>query len=165
MLLTPQTWSCISYILVNSSRPDDAYMHQYNISSLLQIMARRLFGAKPLSEPMLPYYQLDKEHNISAKFYLRFKSFHSRKSSWKCRLPEWRSSCPASLWERGGFGSNHLGWVHKIGLDLALPPRMKMQNLSKFREIYSSFLDINYKTCNYLYLKLRHYGRRTTKMS
>ena len=49
-------------------------------------MDGRLFGAKPLSEIMLPYGQLDaKEHN-SVKFYLKFERFHSRKCTRKCRL-------------------------------------------------------------------------------
>ena len=37
-------------------------------------MACRLIGAKPLSEPMLPYYQLDSNEHISVKLYLKFKS-------------------------------------------------------------------------------------------
>ena len=36
-------------------------------------MACRLLGAKPLSEPMLPYYQLDPKEYISVKFYSKFK--------------------------------------------------------------------------------------------
>ena len=52
----------------NSLRPRDAYMRHQACPSLVQIMACRLVGAKPLSEPMLPYCQLDhKEHN-SVKF-------------------------------------------------------------------------------------------------
>ena len=84
----------------NSWRPSDAYMHQYNIHvpTLLQIMACHLFGAKPLSEPMLPYCQLDPKEHISVKLYLKFKSFHSRKCTWKYRLPKWQPSWPASMW-------------------------------------------------------------------
>ena len=41
--------------VVNSLRPSDAYMRCWTGSSLVQIMACRLFGAKPLSEPMLEY--------------------------------------------------------------------------------------------------------------
>ena len=40
---------------LNSLRPSDAYMGRWTGSSLVQIMACRLFGAKPLSEPMLEY--------------------------------------------------------------------------------------------------------------
>ena len=39
----------------NSLRPSDAYMRQLTRPSLVQIMACRLVGAKPLSEPMLEY--------------------------------------------------------------------------------------------------------------
>ena len=41
--------------LVSSLRPRDAYMRHQTKPSLVQIMACRLFGAKPLSEPMLWY--------------------------------------------------------------------------------------------------------------
>ena len=41
------------------SPPSAAYIHQWILSALVQIMARRLFGAKPLSKPMLGYCQLD----------------------------------------------------------------------------------------------------------
>ena len=59
---------------LNSLRPSDKYMHQCHIPRLLQIMARRLFGAKPLSVPMLGYYQLDLKEHISVKLYLKFES-------------------------------------------------------------------------------------------
>ena len=71
---------------VNSLRQSDAYMRQYNIVTLLQIMACHLFSAKPLSEPMHSYCQLDTKEHISVNFYSRFKSFHSVKCTWKCRL-------------------------------------------------------------------------------
>ena len=44
---------------VNSLRPRDAYMHHQTRPSLVQIMACHLFGAKPLSKPMLHYCQMD----------------------------------------------------------------------------------------------------------
>ena len=49
-------------------------------------MACCLIGAKPLSEPMLTYYQLNPKEHISMKSYLKFKYFHSRKYVWKCCL-------------------------------------------------------------------------------
>ena len=49
-------------------------------------MACCLFGAKPFSESMMPYCQLDPKEHISVKFYSRLKIFHSRKCAWKCRL-------------------------------------------------------------------------------
>ena len=39
----------------NSLRPSDAHMRRWTGSSLVQIMACRLFGAKPLFAPMLEY--------------------------------------------------------------------------------------------------------------
>ena len=80
-----RTW--VWCVCINSLRPNDAYMRPYNITTLLQIMACRLFGTKPLSEAKLPYCQPDPKEHISVKFYSRFKSFHSRKCTWKCRLP------------------------------------------------------------------------------
>ena len=41
--------------LLNSLRPSGAYMCQQPRTSLVQIMACRLFGATPLTEPMLEY--------------------------------------------------------------------------------------------------------------
>ena len=43
----------------NSLRPSDAYMRQLTRPLLVQILACRLVGAKPLSEPTLVYCQLD----------------------------------------------------------------------------------------------------------
>ena len=45
---------------IKSSAPSAAYMHRWIGSLLVQIMACRLFGAKPLSKPMLDCYQFDK---------------------------------------------------------------------------------------------------------
>ena len=45
--------------LINSSPASAAYMRQWTGSALVQIMACRLFGTKPLSEPMLGCCQLD----------------------------------------------------------------------------------------------------------
>ena len=56
------------------------------MSSLVQIMACRLFGDNPLSKPMIVYCQLDSKEHFSVKSYLKLKSFHSRKCIWKCCL-------------------------------------------------------------------------------
>ena len=45
--------------LVNRSPTSAAFMPQWNGSALVQIMACRLFGAKPLSKPTQGYSQLD----------------------------------------------------------------------------------------------------------
>ena len=53
--------------IINSLRPSAAYMHQQSMPSLVQIMACHLDGAKPLSEPMLEYCQLDSWEQTSVK--------------------------------------------------------------------------------------------------
>ena len=55
-------------IKVNSLRPSDAYMLPQPRTALVEIMACRLFGAKPLSEPMLEYCQFDPWEQTSVKF-------------------------------------------------------------------------------------------------
>ena len=44
---------------INSSKPNDSYLHKQTRPSLVQIMACHLFGAKPLSKPMLAYCELN----------------------------------------------------------------------------------------------------------
>ena len=44
---------------LNSLRPSDAYMRRQPRPALVQILACRLFGAKPLPEPMLEYLKWD----------------------------------------------------------------------------------------------------------
>ena len=57
-------WGWVTHICVSKK-----------IQSWLQIMVCRLFGSKPLSEPMLPYCQLDSEECISVKSYFKFKVY------------------------------------------------------------------------------------------
>ena len=45
-----------------------------------------LFGAKPLSKPKLGYCRLDPNEQTSVKYLSKYKTFHSRKCIWKCRL-------------------------------------------------------------------------------
>ena len=61
-------------------------MRKSPIQSLVQIMACRLFGAKPLCEPMLSYCQLDTTEHISVKICIKQKSFHSSKCTSKYNL-------------------------------------------------------------------------------
>ena len=53
---------------LNSLRPSDAYTCQKPNLPLVQIIACRLFGAKPLYEPMLEYHSLDPWEQPSMKF-------------------------------------------------------------------------------------------------
>ena len=67
----------------NAQGPSDAYMRQ--------IMACRLFDAKLLSEPVLPYSHLDPKEHISVKFYsnskVSFQEMHLKMSA------KWLSFC------------------------------------------------------------------------
>ena len=71
---------------INLSPPSATYMRWWTGSALIQIMACRLDGTNPLSEPMLTISQLDPKKYISMKFYLKFKYFYSRKCVSTCRL-------------------------------------------------------------------------------
>ena len=62
----------------------DTYMHYQMRTLLVQIMACPLFGASPVSEPMLDYCQLDPCEHISAKFLSKYSNFHWRKCIWIC---------------------------------------------------------------------------------
>ena len=76
--------SMVAWSLDNSSRP--SLVQIMACRPLVQITACRLFGAKPLSEPMPDYYPLDPWEHISVKFEWKCNNFHWRKSLWKCRL-------------------------------------------------------------------------------
>ena len=59
------------------------------MSALVQITACRLFGAKPLSKPILGYCQLEQ---TSVKSYSKYKiSFH------KIASAKWRPFCPGEI--------------------------------------------------------------------
>ena len=60
-------------------------------SALVQVMPCRLFGTKPLPEPMLAYCQLD-HWEKSSEIWIKIQKMHSRKCIWKC-----------SLWSGGHF--------------------------------------------------------------
>ena len=66
-------------MLINLSPPSAAYMHPWTGSVLLQVMACRLFGARPLPEPLLMYCQLDpqEQRKNSEKFKSKYKTFYS----------------------------------------------------------------------------------------
>ena len=64
---------------LNSSPPSAAYMRQWIGSALVQIMACRLCGAKPLSKPTLGYCQLDRQEQTSVEFSV--KNMHIKMSS------------------------------------------------------------------------------------
>ena len=72
--LSGYQWFCIT---INSLRPSDTHIYiSVNYPSLVQIMACRLAGAKPLSEQMLVYCQLDYREQTSMASQLKFTYFH-----------------------------------------------------------------------------------------
>ena len=75
---------------LNSVSLSDAYMLWQPRMPLVQIMACCLFGAEPLSEPVLEYFQLDPWEQAVVNCKSNFKRFHLRKCIWKCRLRKWR---------------------------------------------------------------------------
>ena len=56
-----------SMISINLSPPGAAYMRKWIGWALVQIMACRLYGTKPLSKPMLGYCQLNPKEQTSVK--------------------------------------------------------------------------------------------------
>ena len=69
-------------------------MHQWTGSTLVQVMACRLLGTKPLHEAKLIYCKLDSWEQASMKFESECYHLHSRKCIWKCCLPKWWPFCP-----------------------------------------------------------------------
>ena len=77
-------------------------MHIYasvNYRSLVQLMACRLVGAKPLPDLILEYCWLDPEEQTSMKFQSILVHFHSRKCIWKCHLGNGSDFVMASMCE------------------------------------------------------------------
>ena len=88
----------------NSSRQRNAYVFQWIGFSLFGAMACRQCRTKPLTQPKMTDCQLDPKKNISWKFHMKIKSFHSRKCIWKhCKmltilsLPQCIESCYGCL--------------------------------------------------------------------
>ena len=99
-------------------------MRQWTGSALVQVMACRLFGAKPLPEPMLAYCKLHPWEQISVKIETEFYQFHSRKCIWNCRLPKWWPFCPAGdeLTHWGRVTHICVSKISIIGSDNGLSP-------------------------------------------
>ena len=91
----------------DSSPPSAAYMRQGIGSALVQIMACRQFGAKPLSKPLLDYYQLDPWEQSSGKFQSKYKTLQSQKCIWKYRLRNGRHFVQGGISYKQWHWSNH----------------------------------------------------------
>ena len=71
---------------ISSSSLSAAYICQRIGWALFQIMACRLFSAKPLPKPMRTYCQLDPLEQTSIKLEPKYEVFSSWKCIWKDRL-------------------------------------------------------------------------------
>ena len=64
--------------------------------SLVPAMACHLFVAKPLSQPMMVYFQLDPWGYISVKYQSKYNNFHTTKCIWNYRL--WNGVQCSAMW-------------------------------------------------------------------
>ena len=78
--------------LLKPLRPRDAYMRHHTGSSLDHMMACRLFAAKPLSQPILHYSQLDNCQHLS-EIWLKILWFTLKKMNVKILSAKWQPSC------------------------------------------------------------------------
>ena len=115
---------------VNSSPLSTAYMRQWTGSTLLQVMACRLFGSQPLPEPMMTVCQLDPQEQTSVKLESKYKTLHSWKCSWKCHLRNGGHFC------RGGDESNYMSGYRlaSLGGIWSLPGASMQANPTFIRE-------------------------------
>ena len=72
-------------------------MRQWIASALVQIMACRLFGVKPLSVPMLDYHKLDSWEQASLVFFIKIHNFSFAKMHLKISSAKWRPFCPGEM--------------------------------------------------------------------
>ena len=81
-------------------------------------MACRLFGAKPLPEPMLAYCRLDFWQQISVKFESEFYHIHSRKCIWKYHLPMGSANDKRRYYARMAAILSRGRWVSSLALKM-----------------------------------------------
>ena len=94
---------------INPHSPSTAYMCQWIRSALVQIMACRLFGAKPLSKPMLFIVNWTLRNKIGWNFNKNTKRFiHENASETITLSVKWWLFCPE------GDELNHSPIYHSI---------------------------------------------------
>ena len=135
--IATQSATIILGMQINPSSSSTAYMCQWSGSALFQVMACRLFDAKPLPKSVLVYCQLDSFEQLSVKFELEFYYFHSRKCTRNCRLLKWRQFCP------GRDELNHIlpstgNYFHYLSL-------LSRENWQKLQLFFFIFPKINSK--------------------
>ena len=92
--------------VIKSLKPSDAYVRHQPRPSLVQIMSWRLFGTKPLSEPMMYYCHSDPEEEASVKLYSKFTYFHCKNALeqvvWKMTAILSRPKC-VKMWKKSQY--------------------------------------------------------------
>ena len=76
---------------INSTRKNGLYME--SCQALVRLTACHLFGTKPLSEPMLKYYQLDPKDKLQRYSNQNLNFFIWRNCTWKCRPKNGMPQC------------------------------------------------------------------------
>ena len=109
-------------IKFNASPPSATYMGQWTRITLVQVMACRLFGTKPLPELMVNHWQRGPWEQTSVKLELKFKTFHSRNCNWKC-----------CLWNGGHFVQGEMSlqltfYGVSVSITIKLPPVLQLEN-------------------------------------
>ena len=69
-------------------------MRQWTGSALVQIMACRLFGTKPLPEPLLASCKLHRPGNKFSEILIKIQNFSVTKKHLKISSAKWRLFCP-----------------------------------------------------------------------
>ena len=94
---TQQHMWCVCYACmisdIDSSPPSATYMRRWILSALVQIMACRLFGAKPFSKPMLGQYQLWHVRTKFSETLIKMQHFSFTKIHLKISSGKWRPFC------------------------------------------------------------------------
>ena len=108
-------------------------MHQWVGSSLVQVMACRLFGTKPLPVSILSYSQLNSGEQISVRFELEFCHFHSRKFIWTFLLQKTGNFIRGRWVKIQYFLPKHIQWnimnmLFATGGHVCPHPKMNVSN-------------------------------------
>ena len=113
----PIHWLCVTILHGVNSSPA-AYMPHWIGAALVQVLACRLVGAKPLPGPIMAYRQSDPSGELSVKFESKYKTFNWWKCIWKCRLQNgghflgrWVNCMKIMIYQQKPIGSWYQTWL------------------------------------------------------
>ena len=136
---------------LNSSPPSAAYMRQWIGSALVQIMACRLFGAKPLSKPLLGYCQLNPQEQTSSETLIKIQKFSFTKIHLKISSAKWWPFC------RGGDELMH--WLQGSSPSNGRQKGMLYKSLL----CIMPFLEVSLSSCGLFSLQLEKFAKKQAK--